>query len=117
RRWPAWRPSVGTATGARGFYTSGVPEPAPSPPSYRPSAAVIFDDGRGQLAPLNDLRPSFDIRTGALTTLARLRLAMGLRVVALFVPEALAALTREQHSEPVNQFPNFRQPDPVLLIN
>jgi UDP-N-acetylglucosamine diphosphorylase/glucosamine-1-phosphate N-acetyltransferase len=108
-------------TRASVYYTCRVPEPSPSavpePAANRPSGVIIFDDGLGQIAPLNDLRPSFDIRTGAMTTLARLRLAMGLRVVALYVPEALAALTREQHTEPVNQFPNFRQPDPVLLIN
>lgn len=59
--------------------------------------AIIFDDGRGQLAPLTDFRAAFDIRTGAMTTLERLRLALGLEVVALLTPPSLAALTREGH--------------------
>lgn len=59
--------------------------------------AIVFDDGGGTLAPLTDLRASFDIRTGALTTLERFRLALDLDVRALRTPEALAQLTRERH--------------------
>src|SRR5690606_8616060 len=59
--------------------------------------AIIFDDGRGLLAPLTDTRPAFDIRTGAMTTLERLRLGLGLDVVALLTPPGLAPLTTEMH--------------------
>lgn len=65
--------------------------------------AIIFDDGRGLLAPLTDTRPAFDIRTGAMTTLERLRLGLGLDVVALLTPPGLAPLTAEMHpGTPVN---------------
>ena len=37
----------------------------------------VYDDGRGVLAPLTDLRPAFDVRTGALSNLERLRLSWG----------------------------------------
>ena len=59
--------------------------------------AIIFDDGRGQLAPLTDFRAAFDVRTGAMTTLERLKLGLGLDVVALLTPPALGALTLERH--------------------
>ncbi len=83
-------------------------------------SVAIFDDGRGLLSPLTDLRPCFDIRTGALTTLERLALHARSHDLpqpdALFVPEALADLTREKH-------PTLRVNDPaalaagVLLVN
>ena len=64
-------------------------------------SVAIFDDGRGLLSPLTDLRACFDIRTGALTTLERLALHARRHDLpqpdALFVPEALADLTREKH--------------------
>jgi UDP-N-acetylglucosamine diphosphorylase/glucosamine-1-phosphate N-acetyltransferase len=78
--------------------------------------AIIFDDGRGQLAPLTDLRPAFDIRTGAMTSLERLRLGLDLIVEGLLVPEPLAALTREMHPEvAVNDLGSV--PGDVLLVN
>lgn len=60
--------------------------------------AIVFDDGAGRLSPLTDLRASFDIRTGALTTLERLRLALDLDIKAARTPEPLAQLTRERHA-------------------
>lgn len=80
--------------------------------------AIVFDDGGGKLAPLTDLRASFDIRTGALTTLERLRLALDLDVLALRTPEALAQLTRERHPGiSVNSWPEKSISGGVLLIN
>lgn len=83
-------------------------------------SVAIFDDGRGLLSPLTDLRACFDIRTGALTTLERLALHARRHDLpqpdAIFVPELLAALTRERH-------PTLRVNDPaalamgVLLVN
>ncbi len=83
-------------------------------------SVAIFDDGRGLLSPLTDLRPCFDIRTGALTTLERLSLHARRHDLpqpdALFVPEPLADLAREKH-------PTLRVNDPaalaagVLLVN
>jgi UDP-N-acetylglucosamine diphosphorylase / glucose-1-phosphate thymidylyltransferase / UDP-N-acetylgalactosamine diphosphorylase / glucosamine-1-phosphate N-acetyltransferase / galactosamine-1-phosphate N-acetyltransferase len=78
--------------------------------------AILFDDGRGQLSPLTDLRAAFDVRTGAMTTLERLRLAMGLNIEGLLVPAPLAALTGEAHpGVPINDLGNV--PGDVLLIN
>lgn len=63
---------------------------------------IVFDDGLESLAPLNDLRASFDIRTGALTTLERLRASVDGEIVGLSVPDALLPLTRQAHPWPVN---------------
>lgn len=62
----------------------------------------LFDDGRGLLSPLTDLRPVFDVRTGALTLVGRLAAAGELQVIGVFVPDALADLTRERHTVSVN---------------
>lgn len=66
---------------------------------------ILFDDGGGELAPLTDLRPAFDIRTGAWTALERWA-DVGLEPAGLIVPEAMAALTRDLHpGTPVNEPP------------
>ena len=44
--------------------------------------AILFDDGKGILAPLNDLRPTFAVRTGAMTISERLTRAFSLVPVA-----------------------------------
>ncbi|HZW10276.1 MAG TPA: putative sugar nucleotidyl transferase [Phycisphaerales bacterium] len=66
---------------------------------------VVFDDGKGTLGPLTDLRAAFDVRTGALTTLERLRLALPGELVALYAPERLAGLAAEDHDIPINRLP------------
>ncbi len=78
-------------------------------------ATLVFDDGHPTLAPLTDFRASFDVRTGVLTTLERLRRVHELDVAGLLVPEALAALTRERHTLPVNSVPELS--GSVLLVN
>lgn len=75
---------------------------------------IVFEDGHGQLAPLTGLRAAFDVRTGALTTQERVRLVLG-SDAALFVPEPLAAITRERHRLPVNEPPTGSEP--VLVLN
>lgn len=67
--------------------------------------AIVFDDGKGILGPLTDFRAAFDVRTGAMRTIERLRMHLRLNVVALYCPEPLEALTKERHSIPVNTFP------------
>lgn len=62
----------------------------------------VFDDGLGVLGPLTHLRPAFDVRTGALSTLDRLTLAGPFQPLGLYVPDSLADLTRERHRIPVN---------------
>jgi UDP-N-acetylglucosamine diphosphorylase / glucose-1-phosphate thymidylyltransferase / UDP-N-acetylgalactosamine diphosphorylase / glucosamine-1-phosphate N-acetyltransferase / galactosamine-1-phosphate N-acetyltransferase len=77
---------------------------------------VVFDDGLGQLAPLTDLRASFDIRTGVLTTLDRLGLLGDL--AALFVPPGIEALCRESHDATVNdERPLKGLTEPILIVN
>ncbi len=76
---------------------------------------IVFDDGLGELAPLTDLRAAFDIRTGALTTLERLRLGLELDLQGLIVPAALEGITRERHAFPVNVAPKVA--GPAIAIN
>ncbi len=79
--------------------------------------AIVFDDGRGELAPLTDLRPSFDIRTGALTTLERLTRSLELDLLGLYVPDALIELASDTHDEPINQPIEGDDDEPVVAIN
>jgi UDP-N-acetylglucosamine diphosphorylase / glucose-1-phosphate thymidylyltransferase / UDP-N-acetylgalactosamine diphosphorylase / glucosamine-1-phosphate N-acetyltransferase / galactosamine-1-phosphate N-acetyltransferase len=76
---------------------------------------IVYDDGKGRLAPLTGLRAAFDVRTGALTTLERLRLSLGAVTVGLFVPPDLAAVTRQMHASPVNA--TIHLDGPVLVYN
>ncbi len=78
-------------------------------------SAIVFDDGKGVLGPLTEFRAAFDVRTGALTTLRRLRTALNLEIAALFVPPHLADLTAERHGVPINRVPPGD--DEVLLVN
>ncbi len=77
--------------------------------------AILFDDGKGQLAPLTDLRPAFDVRTGAMRTIERLKLHLKLDVRAVFVPRPLRALVPDRHALPVNAVPPSDKP--YLLVN
>jgi len=77
--------------------------------------AILFDDGSEPLGPLTDLRPSFDVRTGAMRTIERLRLHLRLEIRAVFVPEALAPLVPERHACAVNTVPQADQH--YLVIN
>lgn len=67
-----------------------------------PTKAIFFDDDRGQLAPLNDLRPVFDVRVAARTNLERVAHGLGLETAALWVPDRLEAMTKDLRNEPVN---------------
>ena len=73
---------------------------------------ILFDDGGGDLAPLTDLRPAFDVRTGAWTALERWA-NLGLAPAGLVVPEAQIGLTSALHP----RIPVIRQPprDAVLV--
>lgn len=79
------------------------------------SRAIFFDDGRGLLAPLTDLRASFDVRLGALSNVERVAAALHLTTVAVRVPDDKADLVRDQHDVPVNQAPEGTEP--CLAIN
>lgn len=86
-----------------------------SRPTDAPRPAIFWDDDRGLLAPMRDLRPIFGVRTGALTTIDRLERALGLDPVGVFVPEALAGVTRESQPLPVNEL--AKDAGPVLVVN
>ncbi len=74
---------------------------------------ILFDDGKGELAPLNDLRPAFDIRTGAWTAFERWTNA-GMQPSALIVPESLAAIAKVIHPrQTVNDVP----PEESVVVN
>ena len=85
---------------------------------------IVFDNSdrthtRMMLSPLTDLRPVFDVRTGAMTTLERMTLGARLgdlgRPDGLIVPEGLATLAREKHDLPVNEPGSMAES--VLLVN
>ena len=78
--------------------------------------AILFDDGKGILSPLNDLRPTFAIRTGALTISERLTIAFDLEPVGVIVPANMAELTGELSPIPVNTPPEEGDEE-LLLIN
>lgn len=59
----------------------------------KPQALIVFDDGKGDLWPLTDLRPSFACRTGADTTLERIVRTFGLPLAGVRVSEGLAGIT------------------------
>lgn len=85
-----------------------------------PVPCILFDDGKGLLSPLNDLRASFEIRTGALTTAERLTAALDVSLVGFVVPRHLVELMTDSAPVPVNRPPTAEDlPDdqPVLLIN
>ena len=67
---------------------------------------VLLDDGRGHFGPLTDLRSTADLRSGMLTTGARLLHDAGLPLAGLRVPETLAAVVASNHPGiPVNRAP------------
>lgn len=74
---------------------------------------ILFDDGKGELAPLTDLRPAFDIRTGAWTPIERWA-DIGMPPAGLLVPIGRADLATEQHPKiPINDTP----PQGAVLVN
>ena len=77
---------------------------------------VVYDDGLDGLSPLTDLRPAFDVRTGAGTTLQRLLMEAGRdRPDAVFVPERLRDLAGEAHpGTAVNELPEGEE---ILLVS
>lgn len=74
---------------------------------------ILVDDGHRGLSPLCDLRATFELRTGAMTTLERLTLQMGAPPIALRVPNDLAELVASRHTLPVN--PPDREPNAVVI--
>lgn len=67
---------------------------------------IIFDDGLGQLAPMTDLRASFEVRTGMLTTAGRIAEHKPKTLAGYWVPENLQEMVAERANAPVNHLPN-----------
>lgn len=78
--------------------------------------SILFDDGKGILSPLNDLRPTYAIRTGAMTISERLTEAFDLEPIGVVVPHDMVELTRELTNLPVNEPPEEGDEE-ILLIN
>lgn len=78
---------------------------------------ILFDDGKGQLSPLNDLRSSFEIRCGALTNAERLVAGLDIDLAGMVVPAPLVELTQESSPVPVNRPLDLPDDAEVLLIN
>ncbi len=77
---------------------------------------VMFEDGLGEIGPLCDLRPSFAVRTGALTTRERMVRSLGLTEAAIFVRPELIPMAKSRKGEPpVNELPIGHEP--VLVVN
>jgi UDP-N-acetylglucosamine diphosphorylase/glucosamine-1-phosphate N-acetyltransferase len=74
---------------------------------------ILFDDGLGLLSPLTDLRPSFDVRTGAFTQRERIARLSGARIAACSVPPALEPLFRSA----LPRVAELRPDVPHLFIN
>ncbi|MBI1369360.1 MAG: hypothetical protein GC162_11995 [Planctomycetes bacterium] len=74
---------------------------------------ILFDDGE-RLGPLCDLRASFELRTGALTTSERLVEQIGTHAAALIAPPGMTQLLAARHGLPVNRLPDGAS---FMLIN
>jgi UDP-N-acetylglucosamine diphosphorylase/glucosamine-1-phosphate N-acetyltransferase len=86
------------------------------PPSA-PTAAIIFEDSQGLIAPLDDLRPACLIRTGAWAMIERWPRALNLAVSHAFLRPAIADLGRETlPALRINDASNLPAGD-ILLIN
>lgn len=76
---------------------------------------IIFDDGRGRFGPMTDLRASFELRTGMLTTADRIMTQWPRRLGGYWVPQRFKALVSERANAPVNRLP--QDVESVLCVN
>jgi len=61
---------------------------------------VIYDDGMGDFGPMTDLRPVFEVRSGAWTTRRRIEQILGRAADATVVPDRLSHLTESARVDP-----------------
>lgn len=83
---------------------------------------IVFDDGKGMLGPLCDVRPSFGVRTGALTNLERHALVLGVergaRLAGVWTTKPMVDVARETYGSAVNDESVLSgMKGAVLLIN
>lgn len=86
----------------------------PSQANPHPSL-VIFDDQQGRFGPMTDRRPSFELRTGAMTTRRRIERALGIDAKALHVADRHAAVVAQR--EPAVAVNRPLAPGQWLLVN
>jgi UDP-N-acetylglucosamine diphosphorylase/glucosamine-1-phosphate N-acetyltransferase len=67
---------------------------------------IIFDDGLGQLGPMTDLRASFEVRTGMLSTAQRISAHRPKALAGYWVPPRLVETIAERANAPINMLPN-----------
>ena len=67
---------------------------------------IIFDDGLGQLGPMTDLRASFEVRSGMVTTAGRLAGQWPGALAGYWVPPRLEAVVGERAGAAVNRLPD-----------
>jgi len=84
------------------------------------TSLVIFDSGSPSLAPLTDLRPAFDVRTGVLTTRERLERVWRMKAAALWVPARIVDFAAERAGAcgadiAINRLPPSTGDDIILL--
>jgi UDP-N-acetylglucosamine diphosphorylase/glucosamine-1-phosphate N-acetyltransferase len=75
---------------------------------------IIFDDGRGDLSPMTDLRAAFEVRSGILTGAERIVHARREHLAGYWARRELADLLKSRLALPVNVAPDE---DHVLLVN
>lgn len=76
---------------------------------------IIFDDGKGRFGPMTDLRASFELRTGMLTTAERIMLQWPKCLGGYWVPQRLEKLLAERSNAPVNRLPD--DVESLLCVN
>lgn len=67
---------------------------------------IIFDDGLGELAPMTDLRASFEVRTGMQVTAVRIANHRPSTLAGYWTPGTLKELVAERADAPVNAPPD-----------
>jgi len=87
------------------------------PAHHSPRPCVFFDDAKGMLAAQTDLRASFEVRTGALSTAQRLCSVIGLQPIAVYAPSGVAEIMTDRWSTPVNALPDTAPAGPILVVN
>jgi len=81
-----------------------------------PARIVLLDDGTASLGAIADLRPVFDVRTGALTVRARIEAVHGIdSIAAWWVPSTKHALCAAIAGVPVNNAGAL--PDDAIALN
>jgi UDP-N-acetylglucosamine diphosphorylase/glucosamine-1-phosphate N-acetyltransferase len=75
---------------------------------------IIFDDGRGDLSPMTDLRACFEIRTGISTSAERIIRARREQLAGYWTENRLGALVAERSPVSVNMLP---EDESILLVN